>query len=59
MPTGPIKYVIIKGIILKYFDIKYFWLSRTIHAAQNKLIAKKCVQNNIKKASFSNKLAKL
>ena len=59
IPTGPMKYVIIKGSVVKNLDIYNFWLSLTIHDPQNKFAAKKWVQNNIKKASFSNKSPKL
>ena len=48
----------INGINTKYFDTKNFWLSLTIHDPQNKFIAKKCNQNNIKNSSFSNNSAR-
>ena len=42
MPSGPVKYVVIKDKAVKIFGIEYRVESRAIHAPTNKLIDKKC-----------------
>jgi len=56
MPSGPVKYVVIKDKAVKIFGIEYRVESRAIHAPTNKLIDKKCNQK-IKRKFSSEKIA--